>query len=169
MKPILLAAILAPLLTASAASLRWRQISGPAQPSVEMAADGRTVSFRARKIGNATPHVELAAARARVRTAKSEGTQCGIDVTERSLGAGQLKLWLHVRWIRPDGSTAFEDTFLSPALGAKTPGDPVAMEAFDLDAFVRESEAESHRIRIPVKMPRDGKATVVIDDASGNR
>ena len=169
MKPILLAAILAPLLTASAASLRWRQISGPAQPSVEMAADGRTVSFRARKIGNATPHVELAAARARVRTAKSDGTQCGIDVTERSLGAGQLKLWLHVRWIRPDGSTAFEDTFLSPALGAKTPGDPVAMEAFDLDAFVRESEAESHRIRIPVKMPRDGKATVVIDDASGNR
>ena len=169
MKNLLVLAVLVPFLPVAAADLHWRRISGPAQPTVELAADGGQLAVRANPLGGARPTAEFVAWRAKGKSQSFATLPGRLDVSEQALGKGPLKLWLLVRWLQPNGRARHEEAILSPALGANRPTAPDGMETFDLEAFVRESEADASRIRIPVVMPRDGKATVVIDDADGRR
>ncbi len=167
-------AALLPLLVAAVLPLRaaepvWRNLATPVQPPVEMASDGASLALRVPPLGDAAPAATLAAWRARGATARLARFPGRVDVSEKALGPGPLRLWLHVRWTDPAGAVVRRETYLSPGLGDREPKSPEGMELFDLAAFVRESRAEASRIRIPVDMPRDGKATVVLDDAGGRR
>ena len=163
------ALLLAVALSAPAAEPPWRPISDASQPLVEIASNGRELAVRAEAQSGAVPKGRIVACRARAASQNLSTFPAKIDVTEKALGPGPLRLWMGLRWTRPDGSILREEAFFSPGLGPHPPAAPEAMQVFDLAGFVRESQAEALRIRIPVDMPADGKATIVLDDADGRR
>ena len=135
-------AALLPLLVAAVLPLRaagpvWRNLATPVQPPVAMASDGASLPLRVPPLGDAAPAATLAAWRARGATARLARFPGRVDVSEKALGPGPLRLWLHVRWTDPAGAVVRRETYLSPGLGDREPKSPEGMEVFDLAAFVR--------------------------------
>ncbi len=147
----------------------WRTISSEASPKVEMTLSGDTIFFRAAPSATATPSARLVAARATMATNDFAALPASADVSIASLGDAPLRLWLQVSWTEPDGRLRQRESFFTPAFLDNPPPGISTMRGFDLEGLRSELADEANRIFLPLDMPFDGKATIVIDDPSGHR
>ena len=149
--------------------MTWKRVSSPLVPEVRVAAQDGRLTVAVAGTDALQPSASLVAARTRVLARELTRFPATVDLSETALGASPLRLWLHVRWQDAHGRTILQETPFSAWLGGTPPEAPAVAEHLDLAALEAELAADALRIRIPFEMPQDGKATLLICDAEGNR
>lgn len=149
--------------------MTWKRVSSPLVPEVRVAAQDGRLTVAVAGTEALQPSASLVAARTRVLARELTRFPATVDLSETALGASPLRLWLHVRWQDAHGRTILQETPFSAWLGGTPPEAPAVAEHLDLAALEAELAADALRIRIPFEMPQDGKATLLICDAEGNR
>ncbi len=164
-----IAAVAVSALCQAALAGEGRIISNPVSPEVRMSSRNGVASFTVEALPGTKPSGRMIATRSKTAKFRFDEFPAQVDLSERALGEGPLRLWMRVEWRDSQGKIRQGETLFSPALGAEAPPSAGAMRIFDLKGLEQSLADESLRIRIPFEMAADGKATVIIEDAKGGR
>lgn len=146
-----------------------RVVSNPVSPEIRMTSKNGTATFSVDAIPGTVPSGRLLAARSKTAKHVFAKFPAQADLSERALGSGSLRLWMRVEWKDAQGKVRQGETLFSPSLGSVEPPSVAAMRVFDLAGLEQAQADDAMRIRIPVEMEADGKATILIEDSTGGR
>ncbi|MGI6496502.1 MAG: FlgD immunoglobulin-like domain containing protein [Kiritimatiellia bacterium] len=161
----------------------FQPLSGTASPAVSWAVAktdaGLSVEVRVAPFlpGLPPPRVELAAAAVHRHLVAKEGGTAVFDLpaeqlVEKADDWKKLRLAVRVSW--PDARDGFAQRERFRCLDARAvhaplPDDPLLWAPLDLDEHARSVADGKDAITIAFQQPMDGKATIVVEDADGNR